>query len=131
MDGRTSISRRRGARLMRSAGVPLDRAGAVIGSLLLSVVKLGIPDGAPARLRGGAQVFFGLTLWCWGLTLLLWDSHIRQLILVLASIATICTVVCWANAIRSDEDQRTLIRLCGDLLDRLPDDGRPPLLREA
>jgi len=102
-----------------------------IGSLLLSVLKLGIPDGAPARLRGGAQVFFGLTLWGWGLVPVLWDTHLRQLILVLASIASIGTIVCWANAIRSDEDQRTLIRLCGDLLDRLPGDDRPPLLREA
>jgi len=76
-------------------------------------------------------VFCGLSLWCWGLTLVLWDSHVRQLILVLASIVTICAVVCWANAVRAEADMRKLIRLCGDLLDRLPDDDRPPLLRAA
>jgi len=94
-----------------------------------------VPASAPRCLIRGFWLFAVLSAAFWGLGILGawrgWDWRSTSLVHDAAVATVILAGLCWADAQRYDRDMRMLTRQNADLYHRIPEDDRPPVLREA
>lgn len=64
----------------------------------------------------------------------IWAPLNSSLVADMRSLAVALTVMAWTTGLAMivrDNDHRALIRLCGDLWDRIPETERPPLVQSV
>ena len=110
--------------------------------------NLGMPQGAPPRLRDGCRAMLAATIPLWALGFLGasqdWGWGTMSLVHDGAVTTALGALICWCTAFivsrvdegrrqreRDQADWRALIRQNGDLWCRIPEGDRPSLLREA
>jgi hypothetical protein len=86
-------------------------------------------------LRAAAVALTIVTVALWGLAAAATWARFGRTAMDIETAGAAATAVlagmAWMAGFLRNEEWRTLIRLCGDLYQRIPEDGRPPLVRSA